>query len=233
MMDGPDIAEIAALIGEPARARMLSALTDGRAFSAGELAEVGGVTAQTASGHLARLATGGLVAVARQGRHRYYRLASPEVAAVLEAMEALAPTTRPRRLPGPREAAMRACRSCYDHLAGQVGVALADALVARDWLSRAEEGFALTDPGTAALTDFGLDLAAAKAARRHFAPGCLDWSERRPHLGGALGAALMGRVEALGWIARQPGARVVRITGPGRQGLAAQFGVDLDPTAAA
>lgn len=226
MTDGPDIAEIAALIGEPARARMLSSLMDGRAHTAGELAGVGGVTPATASSHLARLVAGGLLAVEKQGRHRYFRLASPEAADALDALAALAPVARPRRLPGPREAEMRWCRSCYDHLAGTVAVALAERFVAIGWLAPEEDDFAITPAGAEALAAAGVDVAAAQGARRRLAPRCLDWSERRSHVGGALGAALLTRAEADGWVRRTPGARVIEITQSGRAALRRRFGFE-------
>lgn len=224
MREGPDIAEAAALMGDPARAAMLCALLDGRALTAGELAAVASVTPQTASAHLARLTQGGLLTVEKQGRHRYLRLAGPEVADALDALSALAGAktdTRPKRLPGPRESAMRWCRSCYDHLAGAAAVALADGMCAKGWLEAGEADFGVTEAGWRGLEALGVDRGGVVVSRRRLASRCLDWSERRPHVGGALGAALMRRAEAAGWIVRAPGSRVVRLRDQGLRALGA------------
>lgn len=227
-------AETAALVGDPARANMLSALMDGRALTATELARVAGVTPQTASGHLVRLTSAGLLSVRRQGRHRYHRLASSEVARMLEGIMAVAegrcaPATDARRLAfGPRDAALRAARTCYDHLAGRLGVALADALTARGYVELADDGGAVTDEGSARLRAFGLDLAAALSGRRVFCRPCLDWSERRPHIAGALGAALCRRCFGLGWLRRIDGSRAVAVTPPGREGFRRTFGLRFE-----
>ncbi|HET7410471.1 MAG TPA: winged helix-turn-helix domain-containing protein [Paracoccaceae bacterium] len=234
MTDGPYIAEVASLIGDPARANILCALMDGRAHTAAELAHVAGVGAPTASAHLARLVAGGLLAVEKQGRHRYYRLASPEVAAAIEALTALAPAAAPRlRRPGPRDAAMRQCRTCYDHLAGAAAVAIAEACLARGWLVEDGDGFALSKAGSAGFAMLGEDVPAAHATRRRFAARCLDWSERRAHLGGALGAALLSALEMRGWVARVPGSRVARITAAGAAGLRDALGVETEVAEAA
>lgn len=218
------LAGIAALIGEPARAAMLAALLDGRALTAGELAAAAGITPQTASGHLARLATGGLLAMERQGRHRYHRLASPEVARVIESLLDLAATAPRRVSTGPRDAALRQARTCYDHLAGRLGVALADALQARGAIELTPDGGAVTEAGARLLGRFGISLAPTQRGRLICRP-CLDWSERRPHLAGVLGAALCTRCFALGWIRRRAGGRSLEITPIGWQGLAETFGV--------
>jgi DNA-binding transcriptional ArsR family regulator len=216
-----DLAAVASLLGDPARAGMLAALMDGRAHTATELAGFAHIARPTASGHLARLLEGGLVAAARQGRHRYYRLASPEVARMIEAVGAVAAAPRPRL--SPAAAALREARTCYDHLAGRVAVAVADALAARGHVLLDGEGGEVTPEGMAALGALGLDLARPRG--RAFCRPCLDWTERRPHLGGAVGAALLCRCEALGWVRRSPDSRAVRITPAGRAGLAAAFGV--------
>jgi DNA-binding transcriptional ArsR family regulator len=234
MAEGPYIAEVAALIGDPARANMLCALMDGRAHTAAELAHVAGVGAPTASAHLSRLVGGGLLLVEEQGRHRYYGLAGVEIAEALEALMALAPSVAPRLRPtGPRDAAMRHCRTCYDHLAGAAAVMMVEALVARGWLAAGADAFELTETGAARLGALGVDAGAARAARRRFAPRCLDWSERRAHLGGALGAALLAALEARGWVERAPGTRVAHITPAGEAGLREALGVDLSAAAAA
>ncbi|HEX9770332.1 MAG TPA: winged helix-turn-helix domain-containing protein [Kiloniellales bacterium] len=230
MFDGPYIAEAAALIGDPARANMLLALKDEGALTASELAHIAGVTPQTASGHLAKLTQAGLAAVERQGRHRYYRLAEARVADALEALMGLAVATAPRRRrPGPRDEAVRFARSCYDHLAGRLGVALTWSLVEQGSLDVRDDGFLLTGEGEKRLSAFGLEPSRLRPGRRPLTRRCLDWSERRPHLGGALGAALMTRALTLGWIARRKGSRAVALTTAGRTGFKDVFGVDLDP----
>jgi DNA-binding transcriptional ArsR family regulator len=218
-----DLATVAGLIGEPTRARMLSRLLEGTALTAGELAREAGITAPTASSHLAQLREGGLVAVEVQGRHRYHRLASAEVARALEALSLLVPTTRlPVRTPEP----LRFARTCYDHLAGRLGVDLAAGLERRGYLVEAEEAFALTPEGEVFLTRLGVDLVHVRGGRRALARRCLDWSERRPHVGGALGAALTARLFALRWIARVKEGRGVRLTVQGREGFARELGLE-------
>ena len=228
MISGNALAETGALLGDPARANILLALMDGRALTAGELAWHAGVSPQTTSGHLAKLVEAHLIAVVRQGRHRYHRLASPEVAGAIEAVAALAAIGPSRHRPsGPRDEALRAARTCYDHLAGRLGVAVADSLVRLGHLElREPEGVArLSDAGADYLRDaLGLDLGPS-AGRRPLCRVCLDWTERRPHLGGRVGAALRDRALALDWIALLPHTRAVKITGAGRAGFAQFLGV--------
>lgn len=221
MRDGPDPSEPAALIGDPARAAILTALLDGRAWTASELALEAGVGAPTASAHLAKLSTGGLIQVVAQGRHRYYRLAGPEVVAALEAlMKIAAQRSPPKRRPGPRDAAMREARTCYDHIAGRLGVAIFDRLRAQRWIKQSADGWALTRAGVTGLDEvLGLDVAAIPTLRRALVKPCLDWSERTEHLGGALGAALLDRALAEGWVKRADG-RALALTDKGRQRLA-------------
>lgn len=223
------VAEIGALIGDPGRAAMLEALMDGRALTATELSALAGVTPQTASGHLAKLAEAGLISVERQGRHRYHRLASGEVAELLEQLARFAkrPEGKPRRAvsTGPKDAAMRAARSCYDHLAGRLAVDIADALTMQGHVELDRDGGAVTASGERLFRDFGIDLAPLKNAKRAFCRPCLDWSERRPHLAGAVGAALACRCFDLGWVKRVPGSRAITVTPAGRDGFLRAFGV--------
>jgi DNA-binding transcriptional ArsR family regulator len=223
------LAETAALVGDPGRAAMLMALMDGRALTASELARAAGITPQTASGHLARLTTAGLLSRHCQGRHHYHRLASPAVAHMLESiMEATASdeAQRPRRaiVTGPRDKAMRAARTCYDHIAGQLGVQLADALGERGYVELSAEGGAVTETGMDFFRSFGLELAAGSAARLYCRP-CLDWSERRLHIGGTLGAKLAARCFALNWIRRSGESRAVMVTPAGQRGFRETLGM--------
>lgn len=232
MHETPDLATIGALLGQPARAAMLGALMDGRARTATELADAAGVSRATASSHLALLTEGGLLAVAKQGRHRYYRLAGPEVADTLERLMALAPPAVPRspaKPVGPGRADMRRARMCYDHIAGQLGVGITDALVARGALVEDEANFRLTGDGERFLQSFGIDVEAARRRKRHFARTCLDWSERRPHLAGALGAAVAERMFGLGWIERELEGRTLLITPAGLRGLRRVFDIEIEP----
>jgi DNA-binding transcriptional ArsR family regulator len=225
-----NVVPAASLLAEPTRAAMLTAMLDDRPLAAGELARLSGVSPATASAHLARLLHGGLVTVIKQGRHRYYRLAGPEIAAVMEALAHLSPVTPVRSLRQSQDAAALAlARTCYDHLAGRAGVALLDALLARRLLVAPQanglpERFEVTADGLATLTSFGLDMGALKRTRRRFAGACLDWTERKPHLNGALGAAITARLLGLGWLDRGTRRRAVRITPAGEEGLAATFG---------
>jgi DNA-binding transcriptional ArsR family regulator len=224
--DGPYIAEAASLIGDPARANILLSLMDGRALTATELSLVAGVSAQTTSSHLAKLSEAGLVKMERQGRHRYFRLASPQVAHAIEALSVLAVNGAPRHRPtGPRDEAVRFARTCYDHLAGRLGVAVTWRLVEMGYLDADDKNFHLTDAGTAAMENLGIDVERLQARRRAVARRCLDWSERRPHLGGALGAALLDRFESDGWIDRVKDSRAVTLTRAGRAGLAEALGL--------
>jgi DNA-binding transcriptional ArsR family regulator len=221
MKEGPDIARIAALIGDPARANMLAALIAGPALTATELAAEAGITPQTASSHLARLTEGGLLAAIAQGRHRYFSLASPEVAHTLEALMGLAASTgQLRHRPGPRDESLRAARSCYHHLAGAAGVQVHDSLTARGHLVHDADGLHLTTAGVTHLTEIGLDLAAPRASRCRT---CLDWSERRFHLGGTLGRTLLRHMLDHNWLRPVAGSRALEFTTSGRRGFAATF----------
>jgi DNA-binding transcriptional ArsR family regulator len=231
MSAGLPISEIGALVGDPGRANMLSALLDGRALTASELAWSAGVAAATASEHLAKLVTGGLLDVAKQGRHRYFRLASPEIARMLESMMVVANSAdpaEPRRRATPRIAPnMRRARTCYDHLAGQLGVGIADRLVAQNIIVLGDEAGELTQSGLAWLERFGIAAEPPGRTRRLLCRPCLDWSERRPHLAGRLGAALCRRCGELGWIERERDSRAVLVTPTGLRGFAEVFGLSL------
>jgi DNA-binding transcriptional ArsR family regulator len=226
MIPAANLAEVAALVGDPARANMLAALMDGRALTASELAFLARVTPQTASAHLAKLAESHLLSVAKQGRHRYFRLASPLVGRMLEGIMAVAAIEAPRRHrpASPKDAALRRARTCYDHLAGRVGVALADALTAEGHVVLGDDGGTVTDSGTAFLQGIGIDLHSGRPRQRCFCRPCLDWSERRPHLAGALGAALAATAFERGWIERLRDTRAVAVTGLGEDAMSRLFG---------
>lgn len=228
MTEGVQMARTAALLGDPTRANMLWALMDGGALTAKELAFAAHVSAQTASGHLAKLAEAELLAMARQGRHRYYRLATPEVGAMLEGILAVVgpEPARPRAWRGGE--ALRTARTCYDHLAGRLGVAIADSLAGDGRLVLTPDGGEVTDAGQDFLRAFGADPARAGGKGRVFCRPCLDWSERRPHIAGRLGAALCARCLDLGWIGRQRDTRAVAITPAGQTGFARLFGVSAE-----
>ncbi|HTZ35613.1 MAG TPA: winged helix-turn-helix domain-containing protein [Stellaceae bacterium] len=220
------IAEIAALAGDPARANILTALLDGRAMTASELAYAARVTPQTASAHLAKLSEAGLITATPSGRHRYFRLASPKVAQMLESIVAVAGENRPRFRPLSRQAAaLRDARVCYDHLAGRLGVAIADAMAARGYLVLEDDGGRFTEAGARFLWELGIDLRVAGKGRRHLCRACLDWTERRPHIGGAIGAALAERWLALGWLSRHKDSRAVSVTPVGEDGFRDSLGL--------
>ncbi|MGV9677319.1 ArsR/SmtB family transcription factor [Nocardia sp. NPDC003482] len=242
-----DIAAVGALLADATRARVLAALADGRSLPASVLAAESGVAASTASEHLARLVEGGLLIVERSGRHRYYRLANPQVAAAIEALAVLAPDRPVRSLrESTRAAAMRRARSCYDHLAGQLGVAVTEALLSREALIRTDGGSgterAQGDPLSSQLqehpyelgphaepvfTDLGVDLNSVRRQRRPLLKFCLDWSEQRHHLSGALGAAVLTRMESAGWVRRHGKRRTLGVTDEGARALERLLGVDV------
>ncbi|MDX8467670.1 winged helix-turn-helix domain-containing protein [Mesorhizobium sp. VK23B] len=215
MREGPDIARIASLVGDPARANMLNALMGGTALTASELALEAGVSLPTASSHLSKLMDGGLLTLASQGRHRYYGLASPQVAGMIEAIIGVAEAVGPKRVrPGPRDAAMRVARVCYDHLAGEQAVAMLDRLVDRKVLLREENEIRLSP---SAISHFAaLGIAIDDKARRPVCRACLDWSVRRSHLAGALGAAILDKVIAEKWARREKDSRAVVFSPKGK-----------------
>lgn len=216
MREGPDISFVAALIGNPACAQMLLALIPGPALTATELAGEAGLTLPTVSGHLARLAEAGLVTAAKQGRHRYFRLADPDVAALLEALLPVAERAGHRRLrTGPRDPDMRRARSCYDHMAGDLAVRMLDTFLAEGLLAQGEDAPGMTDRGRQELARRGIDMERLAGEKRPLCRFCLDWSERRNHLAGSLGAAIFSHFEEQGWAVRRPGLRIVRFPGDG------------------
>jgi len=226
MKDGPDIATIASLLGDPGRANMLTALMGGQALTAGELAREAGVTAQTASSHLAKLQAGGLLVGRKQGRHNYFELSGDDVAGAIEALMGLAARTGHTRVrTGPKEPALRKARVCYDHLAGELAVSMLEHLTARGFVSEDGEALSLTPTGRTFMEALGLDVAGLGRSRRPLCKGCLDWSVRRTHLAGSLGAALLDRFYALGWASREAGTRLVTFSPRGLEAFREIFGV--------
>jgi DNA-binding transcriptional ArsR family regulator len=228
MKAGPDIAMVAALVGDPARANMLTALMTGRALTASELAHQAGITPQTASSHLAKLEAGGMIEPEKQGRHRYYRLTDPDVAGVLEGLAGLAARAGHMRVrTGPKDPELRRARICYDHLAGDLGVQMLDSMKKQRLIRQSKQTIELTAEGERFLAKT-LQISAEALAhpRRPVCKACLDWSERRHHLAGTLGAAMMARFSELKWAARDetPGSRVVNFTRNGEKRFAALFG---------
>lgn len=230
-MDGtqPAVAEVAALVGNPARANILIALMDGRALTATELAYVAGVSPQTASEHLARLTQAKLLSLTKQGRHSYFRLGSANVARMIESIMVVGADGPQRYRPRwSGDDQLRTARTCYDHIAGRLGVALTDALTRGGHVVLGDDGGVVTPAGEKLLGGFGVVVEEARQGRRTFCRPCLDWSERRPHLAGALGAGLANRCFDLGWIARIPDSRALKISAKGERGFAEVFGVTLD-----
>lgn len=229
-MVAANMVEVAALVGDTARATMLAALMGGQALTASELAFLAHVSRSTASEHLSKLVEARLISVTRQRRFAYYRIASPLVAAMLESIKAVAAIEVPPRYQ-PRSAdddALRFARTCYDHLAGQLGVAITDSLVTGGALVLGDDGGELTDAGSRLLTDFGVNLASRTRGKRMFCKPCLDWSERRPHIAGHVGAEICRRCMELGWLSRRRETRAVKLTEAGRSGLRTTFGIDFD-----
>jgi DNA-binding transcriptional ArsR family regulator len=228
MKAGPDIARVASLVGDPARANMLTALLSGRALTASELAQEAGITPQTASSHLSKLEAGGMIEPEKQGRHRYYRLTDPDVAGVLEGLAGLAARAGHMRVrTGPKDPALRRARVCYDHLAGDLGVQMLDSMKAQRLVRQKKQDIELTPEGAQFLeTNLQISQEMLAHPRRPVCKVCLDWSERRHHLAGTLGAALMTRFTELKWAARDtaPGSRVVNFSRNGEKRFAYLFG---------
>lgn len=228
MSNAPLMAEVAALVGDPARANMLCALLGGRALTASELAFAAGVSPQTTSGHLGKLSAARLVVLMKQGRHRYYRLAGPHVGQMLESIMNVALVGPPRFQPKSKlDEQMRHARTCYDHIAGVLGVGLAERRIERDFVILGDEAGEVTASGADFLLKLGVDLSAARAKRRVFCRPCLDWTERRLHIGGAVGAALARRCFELKWIERVRDSRALAITPAGRRGLMDAFALSI------
>lgn len=226
MVAAPDVSRVARTIGDPSRLQMLTLLMEGRALTAKELAYGAGIEPATGSAHLQRLVSDHLVTVRAQGRHRYFQLASPEVARCVESLLVVAPVVRavPCTTPDP----LREGRYCYDHLAGRLAVAVTHALLAGGAIERRENAFVVTPAGAGRLAALGLDVHKIARQRRQFAPACMDWSERQDHIAGALGAALAHRFEAARWLRRRTGTRAVAITAAGRRALREHFDWDAD-----
>lgn len=227
MITGPMIAEIAALVGDPTRATILAALLDGRALNASDLAGAAKITPQTASTHLAKLREAGLLSMVRAGRQRHFRLASTTVADMIDGIVAVALDKRPRYRPLSREArALGAARMCYDHLAGRLSIDLADAFVAREYVELDGEAAEITRAGSRFLAEFGVVLPGRRSSRRRFCRLCLDWTERRPHIAGVVGAAITQRCFDLGWVQRMEGSQALTVTSSGRRGFKKMLGVE-------
>jgi DNA-binding transcriptional ArsR family regulator len=229
MHDEPDIPRIASLLADSARARILWALIDGTTRPAGELAYAANISASSASAHLAKLVDGGLLESEAQGRHRYFRITSAEVAGVVEGVASLSATTRPRTPRAPLPSHLTPvqflhARTCYGHLAGEMAVKILEAMLRLRWVTADERDFAVTALGEKKLAALGLDLASARRSRRVFARACVDLTQRRPHVGGALGDALLDLYVAQGWIQRQRRSRVVSITPKGHENFRRVFG---------
>ncbi len=226
MKEGPDIALLGSLIGDPARANILTALISGKALTATELASEAGVTVQTASSHLKKLQEAHLLRQRKQGRHRYFTLADDDVGSVLEAMMGLAARRGLLRTrTGPRDEALRKARVCYNHLAGDLGVAMYDGMVKKGYLAERDDTVILTLDGEEFASQFGIDLTILSKSRRPMCKSCLDWSSRRTHLAGSLGTAFLNEFYKLNWASRVNGSRVVKFTSRGERQLLARFAV--------
>lgn len=224
----PNMAEIAALLGETSRATILASMMDGRFHTASELAYMAAIKPQTASFHLAKLVEGKLIKVEKQGRHRYFQLAGEDIAQFLESFLAISPPPEIRSLRQSSQIKLlQDARTCYDHLAGKLGVQLTESMLKAGYLTLEGKQFVLTDEGILFFTTFGIDLTALKRKRRSFSHACLDWSERRYHLAGALGSELLNQFFNLGWLIRVPSIRAIKVTEKGKIGFKEVFHLDL------
>jgi DNA-binding transcriptional ArsR family regulator len=223
----PNMAEVAALLGDTSRATILASMMDGRFHTASELAYMAAIKPQTASFHLAKLIEGKMIKVEKQGRHRYFQLASEDIAQFLESFLAISPPPEVRSLKQSSQIKLlQDARTCYDHLAGKLGVQLTESLMNAGYITLEDKQFILTDEGTLFFTTFGIDLAAVKRKRRSFSHACLDWSERRYHLAGALGSELLNQLLRLGWLTRVPSIRAIKVTEKGKTGFKEIFQID-------
>ena len=223
-----NVAMIASLVSEPSRAAILTVLLDGRFHTASELAHMAGIKPQTASFHLAKMTEAQVVTVEKQGRHRYFGIQNPEVARVMESLLSIAPPVQIKSFKQASEnKAIRLARTCYDHLAGHLGVQIMDSLIEKGLLSEGQDTLHVTEKGEAFFTDFQIDLTQIQKKRRSFSHKCLDWSERRHHLAGALGSALLDRLLTLHWIERLPTTRAIRITADGKRGFKEVFSIEI------
>lgn len=229
MPSTPDISHVAGLLSDPSRSAMLISLLDGRPQTATELAQRAKITPQTASLHLSKLVSGHLISKEVQGKYHYFRLTDPNVAHAIESLIAISP---PSKIYSLREAdednALRKARTCYDHLAGRLGINLAESIVRKGYIDISNENYRVTDDGKKFFSDFGIDFVKLKRRRRKFIHPCLDWSERTPHIGGALGAALLDRITELGWIDKKASQRAVRVTELGKEGFRNHFELSVD-----
>lgn len=224
----PNMAEIGSLLGETSRATMLASMMDGRFHTASELAYMAAIKPQTASFHLSKLVEGQLVRVEKQGRHRYFQLAGEEIAQLLESFLAISPPPEVRSLKQSSQMKLlQDARTCYDHLAGKLGVQLAESLLNAGFLKLVEKQFLITEEGAQFFTDFGLDLDDLKRKRRSFSHACLDWSERRYHLAGALGEGMLTHFLSLGWVTRVPSIRAIKVSEKGRAGFKEVFKFEI------
>ena len=233
MSPQPNISSVAALMADPARATMLMILSERLALPAGELARAAGITAQTASTHLAKLVAGGLLCCEQQGRHRYYRLGGPQVAHAIEHLAAISPIAAAvSATPSPEGRSLRFARCCYDHLAGQVAIAVTRALQRQRYIrATVDDRYEVSAAGTVWFSTLGLDLTALKPTRHGLARQCLDWTEHQHHLAGPLGAGLMEQLCTKGWLRRSRSSRAVQVTPQGWIGLKRQLGVDREAVA--
>ena len=226
MPSTPDISHVAGLLADPSRATILISLLDGRPQTATELANHAKITPQTASAHLSKLVSGNLISKEVQGRYRYFQLTDPNVASAIESLITISGPSDIRSLRDSNEdQALRKARTCYDHLAGKLGTSLAHSLESQGYIVEYDDNYTLTDSGRQFLTQFGIDVTKAERRRRKFIHSCMDWSERKPHIGGALGAALLDRVTELGWIEKGTTHRTIRVTAAGEQGFCDHFGM--------
>ncbi|GIN14064.1 ArsR/SmtB family transcription factor [Shouchella clausii] len=228
MNANPNVAIVASLVSEPSRAAILTALLDGRFHPASELAYMAGIKPQTASFHLAKMVDADVIAVEKQGRHRYYGIQDPEIAKIMESLLSIAPPQKIKSFnQASQDKAIRSARTCYDHLAGALGVKVTDSLLNMNIIREDKDGFVVTKSGEEFFQAFQINLENVRKKRRSFSHKCLDWSERRHHLAGALGNALLERFVELNWVQRLPKTRAIQITDEGKQGLKETFSLDI------